>query len=216
MTSILTDRLSGVNGSERRLGEPIPHERQGETILLTGSTGHLGSYILNQLLSHDGVLKVYVYNRTSKRPSRDRQAASFADRGLPLFALDSPKLEFLEGELSDPSLGISEDVYERLCREVTSIVHNAWRVDFTIPLIAFEPNVKGTRNLVELALSRRTSGGSSGAKLLFVSSVGAVQGWDPERGPVPEEVFEDASVALGNGYGESKHICERVSAIHLY
>ncbi|KAF8129536.1 hypothetical protein EV363DRAFT_1584581 [Boletus edulis] len=51
----------------------------------------------------------------------------------------------------------------------------------------------------------------------FTSSVGSAQGWDNLKGPVPEEVQLDPSVAVGAGYGEGKYATERVivrSVIH--
>jgi len=76
---------------------------------------------------------------------------------------------------------------------------------------SFEPNVRGTRNLVDFALS-----GPNPAltRFIFTSSVASAQAWNQENGPFPEEVITDASVAVGSGYGEGKYISERVS-IHL-
>lgn len=48
------------------------------------------------------------------------------------------------------------------------------------------------------------------SRFLFVSSISAVQNWDKTKGAVPDDVIEDVSVALGSGYGEGKHIVERV------
>jgi hypothetical protein len=48
-------------------------------------------------------------------------------------------------------------------------------------------------------------------KYLFTSSVGTAASWDVSKGPVPEEIILDANLAVGNGYGESKYVCERVS-----
>lgn len=95
---------------------------------------------------------------------------------------------------------------------ITVIIHNAWSVDFNKALSSFEPHVKGTRNLIDLA---RQSAIESGVRFLFTSSVGAASGWNPKLGPFPEELQLDASVAIGSGYGESKYISERVS-IHLF
>ena len=45
----------------------------------------------------------------------------------------------------------------------------------------------------------------------FTSSIGSAQGWDNLKGPLPEEVPLDPSVAVGSGYGEGKYATERVS-----
>jgi nucleoside-diphosphate-sugar epimerase len=87
------------------------------------------------------------------------------------------------------------------------IIHNAWRLDFNLSLASFEPNVKATRNLVDLALDSHYS---SSLRFVFTSSIGSAQSWDRERGAFPEEVLFDPSPAVGPGYGEAKYVCGRV------
>lgn len=96
---------------------------------------------------------------------------------------------------------------------MTIIIHNAWKVDFNLPLLSFEPNVQGTRNLIDLARSSRNS---SSLKFVFTSSVASAWSWDKTRGAYPEEIISDARYAVGNGYGESKYISERVGRIHFF
>ena len=97
------------------------------TVLLTGSTGHLGSEILASLLTDERVERVYTLDRARKGASldragrgvsdgatagvRDRQRARWADKGLDDELLQSPKLVPLEGDVSAPRFGQSEEVY---------------------------------------------------------------------------------------------------------
>lgn len=74
--------------------------------------------------------------------------------------------------------------------------------------MSYEPNIQGTRHLIDLV---RSGPSASNSRFLFVSSIAAVQHWDKSRGAVPEDVIEDVSVALGSGYGEAKHVVERVT-----
>ena len=75
-------------------------------------------------------------------------------------------------------------------------------------LASFEPNIRGTRNLVDLA---RASAYGSAVKFLFTSSVAQAISWDRSRGAYPEEVLLDPQFAVGSGYGEAKYVTERVS-----
>lgn len=95
----------------------------------------------------------------------------------------------------------------KLCVSVNIVIHNAWRLDFNLSLVSFEPNIRGTRNLIDLALRSRRA---STLRFLFTSSIASSQGWDEAKGAFPEEVQYDASTAVGGGYGESKYVCERV------
>jgi nucleoside-diphosphate-sugar epimerase len=47
-------------------------------------------------------------------------------------------------------------------------------------------------------------------KFIFTSSVASAVSWDSSQGPYPEETILDARYAVGNGYGESKYVSERV------
>ena len=49
---------------------------------------------------------------------------------------------------------------------------------------------------------------------MFMSSVASAQAWDRKRGPVPEEIMSDASLAVGGGYGSGKHASEKVGLSH--
>lgn len=98
----------------------------GEVVLLTGSTGGLGSYILEILLLNSSFSRVYVLNRKDKsgRTSHDRQRITFEDRAVDVALLQSQKLVFLEGDTSLDAFGLEGSVYEGLRKSVTCIMHS--------------------------------------------------------------------------------------------
>jgi len=103
-------------------------------------------------------------------------------------------------------LGLDERVYAEIAAEVTTIIHNAWRVDFNVGLGAFEPLVAGVRRVVDLAASASAPGG---ARVLFTSSISVYFGH--EKGVLAmEELIADPRVAAGLGYGESKWVAETI------
>lgn len=85
-------------------------------VLLTGSTGGLGSFILEALLKHPRVRKIYAYNRPSKNPVtvEKRQEDAFDDKGLDTKILNSEKLVYLEGDSALPTLGLSIELYNEV------------------------------------------------------------------------------------------------------
>ncbi|KAF8835574.1 putative aminoadipate reductase [Paxillus ammoniavirescens] len=179
-------------------------------ILLTGSTGGLGSYLLASLLRNEDVTVVYAFDRSSRtRTINERQRAAFEDRGLDTALLSSEKLVHVEGDADQEKLGLDDNLYDELCDSLTVIIHNAWRLDFNLSLSSFEPNIRGTRNLIDLALSSKRP---SKPRFLFASSIASAQGWAKSKGVFPEEIQYDSSVAAGAGYGASKYVCERVLA----
>ncbi|KAJ7214255.1 acetyl-CoA synthetase-like protein [Mycena haematopus] len=181
----------------------------GQVVLLTGSTGGLGSHILEILLSLPEIERVYAFNRPGRIPLSERQRQAFVDRGLDITLLASEKLIYLEGDTTKEDLGLPLHVWTTLRDTTTVIIHNAWTLDFNKTLSSFESHVKGTRNLIDLA---RRSRNTSGVRFLFTSSIASAQSWDQNLGPFPEELQLNASVAVGNGYGESKYVSERILA----
>ncbi|TFK46704.1 putative aminoadipate reductase [Heliocybe sulcata] len=177
-------------------------------VLLTGSTGSLGSYILSALLAEKSVKTVYALNRPSETSSSfDRQKAAFANKGLPLDVLSSEKLIFVEGDAGQPKFALGDErLYDKIHGSVTHVIHNAWRVDFNLALPSFETHIRASRGLIDFAL---TSKYGSQVKFLFTSSITVAQSWDASKGSFPEEILSDPEPAVGGGYGEGKYVVER-------
>ncbi|KAJ7641940.1 male sterility protein-domain-containing protein, partial [Roridomyces roridus] len=188
-------------------------------VLLTGTTGALGSHLLAMLLESASVQRVYAFNRRGRTPISERQHDAFVDRGLNTELLSSGKLIYLEGDTAKVDLSLPADVLTELRDTINVIIHNAWMLDFNKKLSSFESHIKGTRNLIDLARSSPNA-----VRFLFTSSIASAQalhshassaeGWDQSLGPFPEELQLDASVAVGNGYGEGKYASERVGLFH--
>ncbi|KAJ7624410.1 putative aminoadipate reductase [Roridomyces roridus] len=188
------------------LGEKAARETgSGAVVLLTGSTGGLGSQLLDQLIRSPDVVRVYAYNRPGQVTILQRQQEAFQDRALDVGVLGSQKLVFLEGDSTNENLGLTFEILHELRSSLTTIIHNAWMLDFNKCLSSFESHVKGTRNIIDLARDSEYA-----VRVLFTSSVASATGWDQSKGLFPEEVQLDASVAVGSGYGESKYIAERI------
>ena len=87
----------------------------GTTILLTGSTGNLGSHILEALLRDPRILRIYAFNRASSHQPLDRHISRFENNGLDKALLISKKLTFLEGDASQDNLGVESSVFNQVC-----------------------------------------------------------------------------------------------------
>ncbi|KAJ7625710.1 hypothetical protein FB45DRAFT_922118, partial [Roridomyces roridus] len=95
---------------------PIPptatRPRSSDTvILLTGTTGALGSHILAMLLESASVQRVYAFNRRGRTPISERQNDAFVDRGLNTELLSSGKLAYLEGDTAKADLSLPANVW---------------------------------------------------------------------------------------------------------
>lgn len=183
----MTDIISALTTSFPTHTPTFSHDPDVDCILLTGTTGGFGSYILGELLSIPSISTIYALNRpsTSGISLRERQISAFRDRGVDTNLLDSHKLILLEADASIPGFGLSKDVYDAMQSSVTVNMHHgehigcvlfpfmdiftAWRVDFNNALSSFRPNIMGVRNLIDFALSPTLA---APPRFEFVSSIG--------------------------------------------
>ncbi|EPS94433.1 hypothetical protein FOMPIDRAFT_1038850 [Fomitopsis schrenkii] len=178
----------------------------GNVVLLTGTTGSLGAYVLARLVDDPAVDRVYALNRPAVdgRSLQSRQKSALQERGLDANALEHSKVVLLEADLSVSGFSIPQDLWAEMHASVTHVIHNAWRVDFNLVLESFEPNVRGVRNLIEFALSSPLP---RAPRFIFISTIGIFQ--NTEGTPLTEHPIEP-QVAVGTGYSESKWVAERV------
>ncbi|KAI0404426.1 hypothetical protein F4802DRAFT_227590 [Xylaria palmicola] len=178
--------------------EALPRPPARSVVLMTGSTGSLGSYVLDALQADDRVARVYCLCRGPD--SAARQASLQASRGLR--PLSGDKVRCLDADLSASYFGLPIEAYRGLLGAVTHVVHNAWQVDFNLAVQSFSRHVAFVRRLADFSAHSR-----HGAGLFLVSSIGAVGGL---RGDVAERVFADWAAPGRGGYGQSKFLAERV------
>ena len=85
-------------------------------VLLTESTGSLGSYILDHLIKDCGIDRIYCLNRTRDGQARQELMTSAKDLSTS-FDIDT-KVRFLQADLSQPNLGIMNDLEGRHFQEM--------------------------------------------------------------------------------------------------
>jgi thioester reductase-like protein len=130
------------------------------SVLITGATGFVGMEVLARYLERSD-RRIYALVRAhDDEAARERidgvltnlfgsRARRYADRVRPV-----------AGELTSPGLGLGERRSRALADEVTTIVHSAASVSFTLPLAeAREINLEGTRRMVEFAELAQQRGG---------------------------------------------------------
>ncbi|KAH8903924.1 putative NRPS-like enzyme [Coniochaeta sp. PMI_546] len=170
-----------------------------QTVVLTGSTGSLGSYLLDALIACPNVEKVIALNRYEDG-GQGKQEFVNRRRGL---STCWDKVCFRHADLTSPTLGVSLADYTMLRTETDRIIHNAWPVNFHYSTASFAPHVAGVRHLFDLAAAARKR-----AALVFVSSRGVVDRWR-SADPVPESQLSDLSLS-SPGYGRAKAVSSLV------
>lgn len=174
-------------------------------VAITGSTGSLGQHLLQSLLQDNNVSKIYCLNRSEDAYSRTIDC--FQARGLDTKIVE--KAVFLKTDFNDQKLGLSSAEYDTMLNNLDIVIHNAWKVNFNHELSSFEDtHVRGVRHLIDFALASKRN-----TQIFFVSSLSSVGNWPAVHGAeneVPEVAMTDSQVAMQMGYGESKHVAERI------
>ncbi|UPX12197.1 uncharacterized protein EKO05_0002760 [Ascochyta rabiei] len=186
-----------------------PKNPSKHTIVLTGSTGSLGSHILEQLLKNPDVEKVYCMNRSDNAEVRQKDSFKRYHNQSVAFS----KAEFLKTDFGSGNFGLSDIMYSHLRSTVTVFIHSAWSVDFNLSLESYEAtHVAGTRRAIDFA-----SKSVHKPSVIFISSIASVGNWGSvaqDGSAVPESATTlfDSSITLPQGYGESKHVAAEILA----
>lgn len=182
--------------------------KQAKAILLTGVTGFLGAFLLNELLESTSARVLCLVRFTD--PSQEDIPAAVARirRNLVDFGLwhDSlmERIEVVSGNLSRKRFGLSQEEFSELASRVQVIVHAAATVNLVYPYASLRaPNIGGTREVIRLACL-------GGATLQHISTNGVLP---PSQGGWPEEAMlgiEHVPDKLMDGYGQTKWVAEQL------
>lgn len=184
---------------------PAPRPDDPAEVLLTGSSGFVGAFLLDRLLRATDARVHCPVRATNRTHATQRVRDALARYGLHPDEAAWRRVECFPADLAEPGLGLTPEHAAELSRHVDLVVHNAARVNFLYPYEELRrPNVDGTREIVRLAAPRRVP-------VHFISTVAVVAGFGTAG---VHEVDEDAPLAhadgLTMGYAESKWVAEGV------
>lgn len=210
-TSLMAPLLKTYIDLIRQIPKPanpafqVVHQSENEqaTVVLTGSTGTVGTFLLRSLLDSPNIEHVVCLNR-SPDGGRAVQEQRFAAAELGTRDLHQ-RTTFLQADLSQPLLGLGKETYEDLCTRAGLIIHNAWPVNFNLGLADFQPQLAGLVNLFRLAAD---STPSQAVRVVFISSVSAIGGLASRHESQAEKIFNSFDTPSTNGYGRSKFLSE--------
>ena len=197
--------------AEARLTDPVhldagppPDWRRPREILLTGSTGFLGLYLLRELLTAT-TARVHCLVRADSAPDARLRIAQAAER-YELDGLTTDRIVPLAGDLAEPNLGLDPGTFSELARTIDVIHHAGATVNFVYPYQDLRAaNVTGTRELIRLAGLYR------GIPIHYVSTTTVLAGFGAMG---VHEVTEDTPLAYADrlcmGYIETKFVAEEL------
>ncbi|MDB9315792.1 amino acid adenylation domain-containing protein [Spirulina sp. CS-785/01] len=184
------------------LNGPLP------TVLLTGATGFLGAFLLQELLENT---RADIYCLV--RATNSREAWAKLQRQMQQYQLwnqeghdeQRDRVIPIVGDLSQPQLALPDYQFHRLAEKIDLIYHcGAW-VNVVYPYSALEAvNVYGTQEILRLA---------SQTKIKPVHFISTIDVLAPSADQTLQTITETQSIgpldALESGYGQTKYVAEQ-------
>ena len=177
------------------------------SIMVIGTTGFLGPHIIASLLNRSAHSDILCLNRGGDGEHRTLTALQAIMGGASTVI---SRLRFISVDVTQPNFGLSSAQAITLASQVEHLVFSAWDPHWTRSLQHFEPLLEAIVHAINFCTT-----GTRCTCITFISSVCAVGNWplvNPDRPSIPEEVVSDHRCAMPHGYGESKHVAERLLA----
>src|SRR3954471_25046369 len=168
---------------------------RGRKVLILGSTGFVGKVLLSMLLDRfPQIGRAYVMVRRGSgtdsearfwqsvvtSPAFDplRNSHGGADA---LAAFLREKVVVVDGDITEPNLGMSEELAERVAKDIDVLINSSGRVTFNPPLeSALRTNVEGTKNVIAFTKRMRRPA-LLHTSTCFVAGNRSGEVWEDER-----------------------------------
>ncbi len=185
---------------------PVPDIPMPNQVLLTGGTGFMGPFFIKSLLEQTEA-KIHVLVRSSEeKQGRERLRAAMESMGpceADLMEMFEDRVIPVCGDLGQPKLGLTQDVWDFLASEIDTVFHNGATVNYLFNYDRMrDANVMGTNEVIRLAFEGRPK------EFNYVSTT-FVFGWAVKSVLYETDHNEDMEL-LDFGYSQSKWVAEQV------
>ncbi len=166
-----------------------------EAILLTGATGFLGAFLLEELLKETSAS---IHCLVRGEPQRLEQNLRFYGLWQDEWR---ERIVLIKGDLALPRLGLKQAAFHELAQQIDVVYHNGSWVNFIYPYSVLKPtNVGGTKEILKLATVGRPKA------IHYVSTLSVF--------PNGEKCRYESDELMGwggliGGYAQSKWVAER-------
>jgi thioester reductase-like protein len=177
-----------------------------DRVLLTGGTGFIGPFLVKSLLEQTRA-KIHVLVRASdEHQGRQRLRAAMESMGpcaASLMQMFESRVIPVCGDLGQPKLGLTPEVWDRLANEMDTVFHNGATVNYLFNYDRMrDANVLGTNEVLRLAFEGRPK------SFNYVSTT-FVFGWAVKKVLYETNLNENMEL-LDFGYSQSKWVAEQV------
>jgi thioester reductase-like protein len=181
-----------------------------KNILITGATGFVGVHLLAKLIDQADVAEIYLISRNADKngflQTYDSIFPILNKYGLTYSKKSIKKIKILYGDISEPYLGIQDELYHSLIEKIDVVYHVAAEVNHLKKYEALKrSNVDCVQDIISFAKNKKK-------KIInFISTMGAAS----KRGAHSKflEDFPDCSandINISMGYLKSKYEAEKI------
>jgi len=185
---------------------PLPEIPVMKQVLLTGGTGFIGPFLIKSLLEQTRATIHVLVRATNESQGMQRLRTamdSMGPCGASLMEMFEERVIPVCGDLGQPQLGLTQDVWDFLTNEIDTVFHNGATVNYLFNYDTMrDANVLGTNEIVRLAFEGR-------AKEFNYVSTTFVFGWAVKSVLNETDMNEDMEL-LDFGYSQSKWVAEQV------
>ncbi|MBW4645647.1 MAG: amino acid adenylation domain-containing protein [Goleter apudmare HA4340-LM2] len=177
-----------------------------QRIFLTGATGFIGAFLLNELLCQNPQATVYCLVRANSLEAASTRLRKSLESYEIWQETFGSRIVPVVGDLSKPLLGLSEVQFRELADRIEVIYHSGAYVNLVYPYIALrETNVVGTREVLRLAVHAKT------IPVHHISTLDVFQSSEYEEKKL---ILETEDILSGegylDGYSQSKWVAEKL------
>jgi len=185
---------------------PVPQVPSPRQILLTGGTGFIGPFLITSLLEQTQATIHVLVRASDETQGRQRLRAAMHSMGsvaADLMEMFEARVVPVCGDLGQPGLGLMQEAWDFLAKEIDTIFHNGATVNYLFNYdMMRDANVLGTNEILRLAFEGRSK------EFNYVSTT-FIFGWAVKA--VLYETDSNANMELLDfGYSQTKWVAERV------
>jgi amino acid adenylation domain-containing protein/thioester reductase-like protein len=175
-------------------------------ILLTGATGFLGAFLLDELLRTTTATIYCAIRCASIQVGRQKLQHNLDRYALNGMVAHSSRVIPVPSDLSQPLLGLTTTEFHQLAAQIDTIYHNGADVNLVYPYAALrDTNVGGTTEILRLASQIKVK------PVHFISTLDVFQsGYHSQLAQLAEDDEFPATELPGSGYAQSKWVAEKL------
>ncbi|UVL84195.1 amino acid adenylation domain-containing protein [Pseudomonas sp. B21-028] len=185
--------------------EPLPINQCGDVhkVVVTGANSFLGVHIVEALLAWGATEVACLVRASAGQSAAERFSQALQDNRLT--HLDLSRVSVYAADITQPQLGLPDDVYARIDRTFGALVHNAAHVNHVLDYESLARD-----NVEPIFECLRLCEGRSKKIFNFVSTLSASSALGADGQVLEQPAAPTPPIYIKNGYNLSKWVGERI------